>query len=310
MVIDKANILVVDDDDEVRGFLVELLVRDGYRVSAAANISEAISKLKGDIFDVVLLDLKLPDVGGTDGITQVKDVSPHSKIIIVTAFPSVDTATVAMKSGAIDYLKKPFRNEELLTLIEDNVNLEARQEILPALGEKIRFIRKEKGIRIKQLSTRSGLTESSISMIENGKISPSVTTLSKIAMALGVHPVELFEIEKHKKWTVTQKGVREIIQFPDTDSGLEYLMKDRKDNNEIFISHLGPEQKSFDNPVSHKGYKLGYVLKGAVELELEAEKVQLYEGDSIFFDAAIPHLWKSMEGHKSSTLWIIDRDHS
>jgi len=310
MVIDKANILVVDDDMEVREFLVELLVRDGYRVSAAANISEALSRLKGDIFDVVLLDLKLPDVGGTDGITQVRDVSPHSKIIIITGYPSVETATVAMKNGAIDYLKKPFKNDELLALIKNNANPEVRQEILPALGEKIRFIRKAKGIRIKQLSTRSGLTESSISMIENGKISPSVTTLSKIAMALGVHPVELFEIEKHKKWTVTQKGKREIIQFQNADNGLEYLIKDRMDNNEIFISHLGPEQKSFDNPVSHKGYKLGYVLKGAVELELKAEKVQLYEGDSIFFDAAIPHLWKSMEGHKSSTLWIIDRDHS
>ena len=166
-----------------------------------------------------------------------------------------------MKDEAIDYLKKPFKNEELLNIIQNNIDLELNDNILIELGKKIKAVRKEKGIKIKQLSARSGLTDSTISMVENGKISPSITTTYKIAMALGVHPVEFFEIEKHKKWIVSRKQERERPQFHDSDKALEYLIKAGKDSqNEIFISYLGPAQNSFDKPITHTGHKLGYVL--------------------------------------------------
>jgi DNA-binding NtrC family response regulator len=208
MIFDKANILVVDDDRDLSEFMVELLVKDGYKVSAVTNVNDSLYKLKNDIFDIVLLDLKLPDLNGSLGINEIKKVSPHSKVIILTGFPSVESAVSTMKSGAIDYLRKPFKNEELLGIIKDNVNLEVKNNILTKLGEKIKAIRKGKGIKIKQLSTRSGLTESSISMIENGKISPSITTINKIAMALSVHPIEFFEIEKHKKFNLKMRTIR------------------------------------------------------------------------------------------------------
>ncbi|MCL6582850.1 MAG: response regulator [bacterium] len=309
MVFDKANILVVDDDQDLSEFIVELLVKDGYKVSAVTNINDSLSKLKNDIFDIVLLDLKLPDVNGSQGITEIKKVSPHSKVIILTGYPSVDSAVSTMKNGAIDYLKKPFKNEELLDIIRSNINLEVKNNILSKLGEKIKSIRKSKGIKIKQLSTRSGLTESSISMIENGKISPSITTINKIAMALSVHPIEFFEIEKHKKWVVTRKGEREKLLFDNSDNKLEFLIKDKKDyRNEIFISYLGANQKSFEEYITHEGYKFGYVLSGAVEVELGNEKVRVNEGDTIFFEAIIPHLWKSADNRESSTLWVVTRE--
>jgi len=309
MVFDKANILVVDDDQDLSEFIVELLVKDGYKVSAVTNINDSLSKLKNDIFDIVLLDLKLPDVNGSQGITEIKKVSPHSKVIILTGYPSVDSAVSTMKNGAIDYLKKPFKNEELLDIIRSNINLEVKNNILSKLGEKIKSIRKSKGIKIKQLSTRSGLTESSISMIENGKISPSITTINKIAMALSVHPIEFFEIEKHKKWVVTRKGEREKLLFDNSDNKLEFLIKDKKDyRNEIFISYLGANQKSFEEYITHEGYKFGYVLSGAVEVELGNERVRVNEGDTIFFEAIIPHLWKSADNRESSTLWVVTRE--
>jgi DNA-binding response OmpR family regulator/mannose-6-phosphate isomerase-like protein (cupin superfamily) len=309
MVFDKANVLVVDDDQDLSEFIVELLVKDGYKVSAVTNINDSLYKLKNDIFDIVLLDLKLPDINGSQGITEIKKVSPHSKVIILTGFPSVDSAVSTMKNGAIDYLKKPFKNEELLDIIRNNVNLEVKNNILSKLGEKIKSIRKGKGIKIKQLSTRSGLTESSISMIENGKISPSITTINKIAMALSVHPIEFFEIEKHKKWVVTRNGEREKLLFDNADNKLEFLVKDKKDyRNEVFISYLGPNQKSFDEYITHEGYKFGYVLAGSVEVELGNEKVRVNEGDTIFFEAIIPHLWKSADNNESSTLWVVTRE--
>ncbi len=309
MVFDKANILLVDDDQDLSEFLVELLVKDGYKVSAVTNINDSIDKLKNDIFDVVLLDLKLPDLDGTEGISEIKRVSPHSSVIIITGYPSVESAVSTMKDGAIDYLKKPFKNEELLAIIQNNVNLEIKENILTKLGEKIKAIRKAKGIKIKQLSTRSSLTESSISMIENAKISPSMTTVHKIAMALNVHPIEFFGIEKHKKWIVTRKGERESLQFENAGNALEFLTKDaRVSKNEIFISQLGPAEKSFDEQITHAGHKFGYVLKGSIEVELGNEKLSLNEGDTIFFEAIVPHLWMSAENRESNTLWVVTRE--
>jgi DNA-binding response OmpR family regulator/mannose-6-phosphate isomerase-like protein (cupin superfamily) len=309
MIFDKANVLVVDDDQDLSEFIVELLVKDGYKVSSVTNISDSLYKLKNDIFDIILLDLKLPDVNGSQGITDIKKVSPHSKVIILTGYPSVESAVSTMKNGAIDYLKKPFKNEELLDIIRHNVNLEVKNNILNKLGEKIKAIRKGKGIKIKQLSTRSGLTESSISMIENGKISPSITTINKIAMALSVHPIEFFEIEKHKKWVITRKGERERLQFENVDNAMEFLIKDgRGSRNEIFISSLGPNQKSFEEYITHDGHKFGYVLTGSIEVDMGTEKIHLNEGDTIFFEAVIPHLWRNTENKESNTLWVVTRE--
>ncbi len=306
MIFDKANILVVDDDQDLSQFIMEFLVKEGYKVSAAGNVNDCLYRLKNDIFDIVLLDLKLPDKNGVKGIAEIKKVSPHSKVIILTGYPSVESVVSTMKDGAVDYLKKPFKNEELLNIIQNNIDLELNNNILIELGKKIKAVRKEKGIKIKQLSARSGLTDSTISMVENAKISPSITTTYKIAMALGVHPVEFFEIEKHKKWTVSRKQERERLQFHDSDKALEYLIKaGRNSQNEIFISYLGPAQKSFDEPITHTGHKLGYVLTGSIELELGEEKVRLNEGDSIFFEAIIPHLWKSVENRESGILWVV-----
>lgn len=308
MIFDRANVLVIDDDQDLSQFIVEILVKDEYKVSTASNIKDSLYKLKNDIFDIVLLDLRLPGMSGTEGINEIRKISPHSKVIIVTAYPSVDTVISTMKSGAVDYIRKPFKNEELLEVIRNNTNIHLKDNILTKLGEKIKTIRKGKGIKIKQLSARSSLTESSISMIENGKISPSMTTIHKIAMALGVHPIEFFEIEKHKKWYISRKGERERLQFEGSDAALEFLIKDGKGSkNEIFVSWLGPNQKSFEEQITHDGYKFCYVLKGAVEVELGKERVLLNEGDTIFFEAIIPHLWKSVENRESNSMWIISR---
>jgi len=309
MIFDKANILVVDDDQDLSEFLTELLMKDGYKVSAVMSVNDAIQRLKNDIFDFVLLDLKLPEVGGVDGISMIKKVSPHSKVIVITGYPTVDSVVSIMKDGAIDYLKKPFENEELLKLIRNNIDVGLKDNVPAKLGDRIRAIRKEKGIKIKQLSARSSLTESSISMIENEKISPSMTTVHKIAMALGVHPIEFFEIEKHKKWLVTRKGERRQLQFGSQDNVLEYLIKNgSKNKNEIFISRLGPTQKSFNEPLTHAGYKFGYVITGSIELEMGNEKVRLNTGDSIFFKAITPHLWSNVEAQEARTLWVVTRE--
>ena len=134
------------------------------------------------------------------------------KVFTVTAFEIL--AFQAFKSLAFKKWLAKAKNPKIVVILHAFKKEYFLQIFKPLLrqGYEGQAGRKEKGIKIKQLSARSGLTESSISMIENGKISPSITTINKIAMALSVHPIEFFEIEKHKKWAITRKGEREKSQ--------------------------------------------------------------------------------------------------
>lgn len=306
--IQKANILIIDDDQDRAKSLVDFLKKENYRANYAGNISDALNKAANEIFDIIFLETNLTDKKKDKGLLDLRRISPHSHIIVMTASPSVETAVSAMKNGAVDYLSKPMKNEDLLNVVRANIHIDLKDDILTKLGEKIKSIRKGKGIKIKQLSSRSGLTESSISMIENGKISPSITTINKIAVALGVHPIEFFEIERHKRWIVTRKTEREKLHISGNDNILEYLCKERGNiKNEIYISHLSPGQKSYEEKLNHEGEKFCLVLKGTIDVELGSEIITLNEGDTILFDSMIPHLWKSIKSKESHSLWMISR---
>jgi DNA-binding response OmpR family regulator len=307
--IKKANILIIDSNKDKTKSLVDFLKKENFRANDAGNISDALHKAANEIFDIIFLEINLPNMKGVKGLLDLRRISPHSRIIVMTASPSVETAISTMKNGAVDYLTKPLKNEDLLKVIRANIHIDLKDDILTKLGEKIKSIRKGKGIKIKQLSSRSGLTESSISMIENGKISPSITTINKIAVALGVHPIEFFEIERHKRWIVTRKPERERLQISGNDNILEYLCKERGNiKNEIYISNLSPNQKSYEERINHEGEKFCLVLKGTIDIELGSEIITLNEGDTILFDSMIPHLWKRVKSKESHTLWMISRN--
>ncbi len=302
--IQKANILIIDDDKDSTQSLMDLLKKEGYNASSVQNLSDALYNVSNGIFDIVLIEINLPGMNAQKALNDIKRVSPHSRIIILTKSPSVESAVATMKNGAVDYLKKPVKNEEFLDIIHANIYIDLKDNILTKLGEKIKSIRKGKGIKIKQLSSRSGLTESSISMIENGKISPSITTINKIALALGVHPIEFFETERHKRWVITKKNEREQLKIVE-DNILEYLCKEKwNDKIGIYISILGPNQASHEEHINLEGEKFCVALKGAAEVELGNEVVMLNEGDSLLFDSMIPHLWRSGKISESRTLWV------
>jgi len=109
----RVRILVVDDEPAVRDSLSEWLREDGYEVDAAASGNEAVEKVKTRDWNVMLLDLKMPGMDGIETLKQVKEISPDTEIIMVTAFATVDTAVEAMRQGAFDYLVKPVEPEEL-----------------------------------------------------------------------------------------------------------------------------------------------------------------------------------------------------
>lgn len=116
MPIDK--ILVVDDELLVRNFLAETLRRKNLDVTTAENGTKAIAAMKETTFDMVITDMKMPDITGIDVLRKVKELSPSTIVVVITAFGSIENAVEAMRYGAFNYLIKPFSPDTIEALIE------------------------------------------------------------------------------------------------------------------------------------------------------------------------------------------------
>ncbi|MBA7673916.1 Transcriptional regulatory protein ZraR [subsurface metagenome] len=110
---DQKNILVVDDDTGVRTVFSSILRKEGYRVTAVKNGYEAIKVIDEESFDLALVDLRMPGLDGIQVLEKIKSRRPQTRVIIYSAYGSVEDAVEAMRKGAADYLNKPFSPNEL-----------------------------------------------------------------------------------------------------------------------------------------------------------------------------------------------------
>ncbi|MEI9475198.1 MAG: sigma-54 dependent transcriptional regulator [Deltaproteobacteria bacterium] len=113
------KILVVDDEQSMREFLDIMLKKEGYKVSLASNGEEVLKYIDKDIFDLVLLDIRMPKMDGITVLRKIKSTSPETAVIMITAYASADTAIKAMKEGAYDYITKPFKVDEIKLIIKN-----------------------------------------------------------------------------------------------------------------------------------------------------------------------------------------------
>src|SRR5258708_31580597 len=107
-------ILIIDDEAEIRESLQALLEFEGYDVEVAANGQQGFSKLGERPFDLVLLDLALPDRNGIEILPEIRSLDSQISVIMITAYGTVEDAVRAMQSGAVNFLQKPWDNEKLL----------------------------------------------------------------------------------------------------------------------------------------------------------------------------------------------------
>lgn len=112
------KILIVDDDAELRGNLSEILRGAGYCTDEADSGCEALEKVVSEEYDIVLLDMIMPNRDGIDILTEMKKIRPRTKVIMITAFATIENAVTAIKKGASDYISKPFKIKELITTIK------------------------------------------------------------------------------------------------------------------------------------------------------------------------------------------------
>ena len=128
-----SSILVVEDKDSVRRMLADTLTNKGHAVEVARNGHSAIEKAKATRFDLVLTDLKLPEMDGLEVLSAIKESNPETPVIVMTAYGTIETAVSAMKKGAFDFLTKPFDPDHLGVLIDralENRRLLAENSLL------------------------------------------------------------------------------------------------------------------------------------------------------------------------------------
>jgi two-component system response regulator PilR (NtrC family) len=132
----KIRILVVDDELSMREFLSILLEREGYDVTVAGSAEEALRMMESALFDLVLSDVNMPGLNGIELLARIKEKSPETAVLILTAFSTADQAVEAMKLGAYDYIFKPFKNEEIKQLIKNALEKQGlkRENILLKKG--------------------------------------------------------------------------------------------------------------------------------------------------------------------------------
>src|SRR5579863_10402439 len=121
----KGSILVVDDESEIREGLELLLKTEGYQVSSAETAQSGLTRLEERPYDLMLLDVSLPDKNGIDMLKEIHRQDPQMPIVMITAYGSIEMARAAFKSGAMDYITKPWSNDELLAQVAQAV--EARR---------------------------------------------------------------------------------------------------------------------------------------------------------------------------------------
>ena len=156
------------------------------------------------------------------------------------------------------------------------------------MGEKIRNIRKTQGLSLSALAEMIGKTSSYLSQVERGLAEPSITALREISKALKV-PIFYFLIEDQKHNAVVRKNDRKVLRFPGSDLTFELISPDLDHDIEMIEARLKPGASTLDKPLSHNGEEVSIVIQGKMEITIGSEVYKLDKGDSIYYNANLPH---------------------
>jgi DNA-binding NtrC family response regulator len=141
---ENRHILIVDDEPLVRSSLSELLTLSGYTVSTAGNGKEALELLRDYTADIIITDIKMPEMDGIQLLNQVKKRHPEVPVILITGYGSIDSAVEAMKQGAYDYITKPIVDSEIKIVIERLMQQRQLQEENIRLKEQLSVSQRER----------------------------------------------------------------------------------------------------------------------------------------------------------------------
>jgi diguanylate cyclase (GGDEF)-like protein len=118
---EETHIMIVDDEEGIVQFMKNALQDHGHKITVCTDTELAIEKIKNVVYDLVITDLKMPKLSGVEFVKRAKGISPRTDFVVMTGFPSVETAVECMKNGATDYLAKPIDLEHLNIVVEKSL---------------------------------------------------------------------------------------------------------------------------------------------------------------------------------------------
>jgi DNA-binding NtrC family response regulator len=125
---ESARILVIDDEESIRRSVSMTLESAGYNVDAAENGKQAIEKAEANFYNLALIDIRLPDMEGTELLTTLTETKPKMVKIILTGYPALENAVKAINKGVDAYLIKPVKTDELLKLIKEHLDKQKQEK--------------------------------------------------------------------------------------------------------------------------------------------------------------------------------------
>lgn len=190
------KVLVVDDDPQVCKTVGKILQENNYQVQSFTQPRQSLQAVRKTPFDIGLIDIKMPDLSGVELVEKIKAEDDRVALLVMTAYPDVQSAAETMRLGARDYITKPFSEEQLLAAVERIAQEQGliytnEQDLNRLIGQRIRRERLKQSLTLRQLSERSDLTTSQLSQVELGKNAASLWALARISGALGRQLCEL-----------------------------------------------------------------------------------------------------------------------
>lgn len=173
------------------------------------------------------------------------------------------------------------------------------------MGRRLRNLRSKRGYSLRTLANRSGLNVNTLSLVENGKSSPSVSTLQQLAQALDVRLSAFFESEPLEKRVIyTPIGRRPQALFGSTQ--MQNLGKDLAGSVvQPFVVTINPGEGSGEQIIVHTGHEFVYCLSGRIRYQIDGDEYLLQSGDSLLFEAHLPHCWENKGEDKAQILLIL-----
>jgi len=146
----RPHVLLVEDERSVARGLEMVMHEEGYEVDLADTGRGALDKFRAGAFDLVVADLRLPDIDGMDVIQHVREKQPQTSVVIITGYPSVSSAVQAVKMGVSDYLRKPFTDDEFKAVVRSALKEKKKESMEKLIVEtqKERLIQREEVIRV------------------------------------------------------------------------------------------------------------------------------------------------------------------
>ena len=194
----EVRVLILDDDPSVCSLMHAALASNGFRIDVVSDPSEMEAALRGVPYHVVILDYVIPGLESDRMLDWLREYQAEASVIVVTAYPSMDSALSCLRARTYDYLTKPFQIAQLqrtvVRCLESKGLLRISEAALrESLGAAIRERRKTMGLTLAQMAQRTGVSLGYLSQIELGKNSASIEMLYRISLGLGMRIAELFQ---------------------------------------------------------------------------------------------------------------------